>query len=238
MVQVRTCGLAAALLAAAVVLAPARAQQKASGPNEAQDTVPLGPTGQYMLAQQLYGYGKANKDVLAVIAAAEMLSKVPPREASWPKTSQGGAGPGGPGVSVGELPGVTEVLATARQLAGQSKPLLATIDDLSTAGSRGRLQGPGKEIASIDGGSKDTFSIDFKGHEKAEIAIAMPDGAGLRLVVNDENDREICSTRNATPIEKGISGLYCGWTPAWTGPFKVWVVNGGRDSVKYMILTN
>jgi hypothetical protein len=239
MVQVRTGALAAAVLAAAVVVLPATAQQqKSSGPNAAQGAVPLGPTGQYMLAQQLYGYGKANNDVLAVIAAADILSKVPPRETTRPKTSDGGGAQGGEGVSVGDLPGVTEVLATARQLAGKNKPLLAMIDDLSAAGSRGRVQGPGKEFTSVNAGSKDTFSIEFKGHEKAEVAIAMPEGAGLRLVVNDENDREICSTRNAASIEKGISGLYCGWTPAWTGPFKVWVVNGGRSSVKYLIMTN
>ena len=204
MVQVRTGALAAAVLAAAVVVLPATAQQqKSSGPNAAQDTVPLGPTGQYMLAQQLYGYGKANNDVLAVIAAADILSKVPPRDTTRQKTSDGGGAQGGAGVSVGDLPGVTEVLATARQLAGQNEPLLAMIDDLSAAGSRGRLPQPGQSKATVAAGGKDSYSIEFAGHEKAEVTIFVRDGAGLRLVVNDENDREICSARHPIRIKRG-----------------------------------
>ena len=176
-------------------------------------------------ASALARYGDANKDPLALITAAKLLASAGSRE-SDAKQIQGqpGAAKGKP-----ELGTVEAILARARALAAGRPDLIALADDI--AKSRGAAGGPKSRRTVVNTRATDVYRITFNGGEPARVFVSGDGDSDLDLYVYDQNGSLICKDDDPT------DDMICGWTPKWTGPFTVRVVNRG-DANEYRIWTN
>jgi hypothetical protein len=77
----------------------------------------------------------------------------------------------------------------------------------------------------------DTYTVVFYGHETATVAVVGDGSARLGLAVYDEGGHLIDTA-------SGDGGCAITWTPKWTGPFTIKVVNLGYDSCEYVLRTN
>jgi hypothetical protein len=140
------------------------------------------------------------------------------------------------------IPDLAAMLATARQLAGKDQALLAMIDDLAAAGSKGRVCNddkqndcPGDVDDAVRGNATDNYAITFRGGSTAEIWIKGNGSTALDVTILDEFGNEICGGNDKN--KPGII-LHCGWKPRFTGPFKVSIKNLGRIANAYRLETN
>lgn len=199
------------------------------------DTAATGTKGgvaQIALAQDLYALGLANKDALAVVTAAKLLSEVTVTEdtSRTPKTTGEGeaaeAGEAAPPVDLGVM------LASARELAGDDETITALITDIETAGTRGRIGGPSSTLSRLPAGFTDTWEVPFFGNSYAELAVLGDGDANLDVWVTDENGNTICY--DVSWSDK----VYCDFVPAWNGYFYVTVENNGSRRNSYYLVTN
>ena len=110
--------VAAAMLASAVLAAPALAQDKPA--------LTPGIVEQLDLASKLTNYGLERNDPFLLLAAARLIATVAP-EAATPQ----------PPLSADEL------IARAREMAGGQQSVAAAADDIAAEVSRGLCYGPG-----------------------------------------------------------------------------------------------
>jgi hypothetical protein len=125
------------------------------------------------------------------------------------------------------------ILARAKELAGDNPTVLAMIRDVEGMKSRGRSNG------AVDGhedlvkpGATDEYTIKFDGKREAQILVSGDGDTDLDLFVYDEGDHLICEDTDSTDT------MYCSWTPAWTGKYTVKIQNFGRVSNVYELYTN
>ncbi|MCA0873780.1 hypothetical protein LCL97_23355 [Seohaeicola saemankumensis] len=193
-----------------------------------------GAVAQLSMAQDLYRYGVANSDALAVLAAARITGAVDAedveREVETMPTE---------GVEITEEGEGTDSPATAEmmyekalELAGGDPAITGLIGDAMAEGARGRIGGASRTLSRLRAGHTDIFREGFYGGRLAEIAILGDGDADLDLLVADENGNTICLDRSYS------DRLYCSFTPAWTGNFTIIVKNMGRIRNSYYILTN
>ena len=125
------------------------------------------------------------------------------------------------------------MLARATALAGDNPMVVAMIRDVEGMKSRGRTNG---RIRGHDDRVKaraiDSYHVRFDGEEEAEVLVIGDGDTDLDLYIYDQNDNLICSDTDAT------DRMYCSWTPAWTGKFKISIKNLGSVWNDYQIQTN
>lgn len=204
---------------------------KAKGKNEGPKAALKAPSSasNAHLAQSLVRYGDANKDAVAMITAARILSAAGAQDKNRDKKPEGGKGEEskqGPDMTV------AGILARAKQYAGERKDLVAMADDVAGAGARGREGGPTRTVTVVRSGATDVFSnVVFRGGEPAFVGISGDGDSDLDLYVYDENGNLICRSTSAGDDEA------CRWNPRWTGPFRIQVRNLGVAN-RYLIVTN
>jgi hypothetical protein len=187
------------------------------------------------LAHELYEYGKKSKDALAVIAAAKIAAGVPTQEGKSAKAeeSEGKAPAPGGKDAASAPPGLDDMLATARQLAGDDKALQAMIADVEATRGKGRVGGALVRYDTVRGGYTDSYrGMSFRGNSTAEVAVVGDGDTDLDLFVYDENGNLICQDLNYSDQS------FCRWVPRWTGPFTVKIRNNGGVSNSYVMMTN
>jgi hypothetical protein len=227
--------LATAAVSAALVGAPAAFAQDKTGSNLTEGAEgALGPVANLAMAQNLYAYGMASKNALAVLAAAQITMSIDvtdvEREVENKPTEGADATEDGEGT---DSPVTAEaMLASARELAAGDETILGLIEDAEAEGARGRIGGPSRTLSRLKAGRTDIFRVPFYGGRLAELAVIGDGDADLDLLVTDENGNTIC--RDVSYSDK----LYCSWTPRWDGYFLVGVVNQGRVRNSYYLLTN
>ena len=195
---------------------------KASGSVVALDT----------LAHQLSAYGVATKDPIALALAAKMMKQVGTAHPGPAPDKQ--TGKKGSTAKAAEAPLSTpdQVLAEARKLAHGNKTQLAMIDSVAASQVKGRENGPADHFDTVAASGTDEYHATFVGHELAEIGFSGDHATDLDLYVYDQNNNLICSSTSSGDTE------YCSWTPRWTGPFTIHVVNRGNAANNYEIITN
>ena len=184
---------------------------------------------QVQLANQLAQYGYDNSSASALIEAAAILVEVGGQDLQAEYTRGEGADVAGERVAVTP----TQLIADAKRFAEGDKTLLAMADKVKLNGtSRGAVGGPKRSSTYVLANSTDVFTIRFRGDQLAEVFVSGDGDTDLDLYVYDENNNLIESDVDYT------DQCYVSWTPAWTGPFKVKVVNRGRVRNYYTIWTN
>ena len=185
---------------------------------------------QVQLANQLAQYGYDNSSASALIEAAAILVEVGGQDlqAEYQR---------GEGADIkGERTAVTpaQLIADAKRYAEGDKTLLAMADKVKLNGTSRGPVGPGARRSStyVLANSTDVFTIRFPGDKLAEVFVSGDGDTDLDLYVYDENNNLIESDVDYT------DQCYVSWTPAWTGPFKVKVVNRGNVRNYYSIWTN
>lgn len=214
-----TLGLAAA--ASAQTAAPAD-KTKSNVSAEAPKAGEALPVAQLHLSEQLAAWGRANKDPLSLVVAAQIRQGVGTKVVE--RKADGEAAP---------APAATDVVAAlldeAKALAKNDKTIAALADDVKAAATKGRVGGGIVSLGQISGRTIHTRSMDFRAKQTAEIAAVGTDTNDIMLEVFDEGGHLIC--RDTDPA-------YCRFTPAWTGSFTVKVHNNGGSLAHYRLETN
>jgi hypothetical protein len=115
--------------------------------------------------------------------------------------------------------------------------VLATIAGMmlaSTAAHAGRVPGPLQppHRDSVNAGETDVYTMTFRGGEEAVIRVRGDLDTILVLEVRDENGNLIARDNDLIPP------CVVSFTPKWTGPFTVRVINTGTVYNNYTIETN
>lgn len=214
-------GLAGAGTALAQPATPDKAKQNVSA-EATKPSAPL-PVEQLHLSEQLATWGRANKDPLSLIVAAQIRSRVGVKvEERKPD-----------GVDAGPTPPATDVVAAlldeAKALSKNDAAIVALADDVKGSATKGRVGGGIVSNGQITGRTIHSRTINFRAKEVAEIAAVGVDTDEIMLEVFDEGGHLIC--RDTDPA-------YCRFTPAWTGAFTVKVHNDGTSLSHYRLETN
>jgi hypothetical protein len=239
---------ACALLLAGLCLAlPGLASsQEKKGTNT---TPPDGPKGKVtpaakgasdlFVAQSLVQYGRKSGSPMALITAAQMLGKISPTAMkAKPKHEEGKGGSADKDVKVTEADtDPRALLAEAVRMAKGKDGADAITAAAKAVGreledSRGALGGPKRQIEVVRGNTTDVYSVSFVGGQTAVIAVVGDGSTDLDLYVYDEYNNLIRS--DTGPTDRCLVS----WTPKWTGPFTIKIVNRGTIPNKYSIGTN
>ncbi len=188
---------------------------------------------QAALAASLVSYGRQERSPAALMLAAQMYRDVGGVEAARAKTSEGAAAPAAGGTKQDRAAPTPAALFTeAKTLAGADRALVAQIDRIAMQQSKGAVAGPQRHRDRVLARDTDTYSIAFRGGEPARVA-ALGDGdTDLDLFVYDQNGNLVCSDDDST------DQTVCGWTPAWSGNFRVRIRNLGGVYNAYTLMTN
>ncbi len=222
------------LVALAAVSTSAWAQdKKAAGPNSGPKSQTVSPSAAAVadvaLARQLARLGEQRKDPVLLIAAARLLQESAGKVTSpdKPESSTGEGASTKPAVDTS----AAALLASAKKLAAGRADLVALADETAAAGTRGAVDGPGRSRTVVRSRGADVFRVDFRGGEVAAVRIVGDGDSDLDLEIYDENGNRLCNANGPSDLET------CLWTPRWTGPFRIRVVNLGVAN-SYVIVHN
>ncbi|MEZ5666721.1 MAG: hypothetical protein R3F55_04655 [Alphaproteobacteria bacterium] len=179
------------------------------------------------LAQQLAAQGLESGDAILLIAAARIANQVAAvsNDDMVPRDPEMGSGEGSPGLHT-----AAEMLAAARELAGDRPDLIGLIEDAEAEGSRGSVYGSGYYDGYIDGGINLYYDEAFYGGEQAVVTLQGHNPSDIDLWIYDEYGNLICSSTGYSSNES------CSWTPRWTGDFTIRVENEGHPQGTYFTL--
>ena len=179
-------------------------------------------------AHALVRYGDANKDALSLITAARMIKQAGTRDGNIARTGgQAGEAKGKP-----DAYAVDAILARAKALAGGRADLIAMADDVAKEGARGASNGPNIHRDVVRANVTDVYQVSFRGGERARVAVSGDYDTDLDLYVSDSNGNVVCKDDDST--DQAI----CGFSPNQAGKYSIRVVNRGRVSNAYTLLTN
>ena len=188
------------------------------------------------MAEDLIEYGRAEKNPLALLLAAQVIKANPAATAAAGQRTKAaeGTAAAASGQKQGKLATADDILAEAKGLAAGNAPLVAMIDaEAKLKGGRGATEGPIEHRDQVNPGRIDVYTITFRGGELAEVLVVGDGDNDLDLMIYDENGNLIEQDTDAT------DRCYVSWTPAWTGPFKVKIKNLGSSVYSnYVLLTN
>jgi hypothetical protein len=185
-------------------------------------------------ARRVAEYGYANKNPLCLLAAAQIMASTTTSKLEA-KLDKGGA----PETGLGKKP---EIVLDADKLVkdaqAMSNPEMAS-DIASLAGkiktmrSRGAFGGPKMtQGQSVDANSTDTFTIEFKGGEQAELVVVGDLAGDLDLLVYDAAGKLVASDT------AGTDKCTISWTPAQNSTYTVHVKNKLAELNRYTLITN
>jgi len=189
-----------------------------------------------VLAQELFAYGSAARDPLAVITAARIAAGAAPQETARTKDEQGGemaAAETAPKTNEAGPPELATMLETARDLAGDDARLQDMIKDVAEFSTRGRAEGPLRHRDEVRAQATDIYrDLHFRSGELAEVMVIGDGDTRLELAISDDGDQEICRKIGYANI------LSCSWVPRFPGAFTIRVANLGRVYNRYDLYTN
>jgi hypothetical protein len=107
--------------------------------------------------------------------------------------------------------------------------VVAVVGGAVEAGAR---RGPQFDVKRAPANGSVTYTVDFVGGEPARINLRGDGDTDLDLYVYDENGNLVGS--DVGPTDRATVA----WSPRWTGPFTIRVVNLGNVYNEYRITTN
>lgn len=228
--------IAATAMVAAVFAASAQADddRRNIAPKSAADDAGDRPVERLAMAHDLMRASQRTGDPMLAVAAVRLLAGVEPQRRDLePESVEGGAAPEEGGGAVADR---DAMIAHARAVTADDEVLAAILDETLATGTRGRTLNPIVVAGRVAGQGRvlyfDAEETAFDGGEVAEISIIGTGVSDLDLYVIDELDNEICRSVGYSDQE------YCRWTPRWTGPFKIVIVNAGNNASEFRLATN
>jgi hypothetical protein len=200
-----------------------------------QEGTPSSEIAAILLANDLAKYGYQNNSASSLIEAARILAQVPTQKFVAEKTEAGAKTEDKTEKAKTPEFTVANLLADAKELAAGDATLLALISDVEKiqgTATRGALGGPQVGTGIIYARSNMDYYVNFYAGRFAEVAVAGDGSTDLDLSVYDQNGNLIVS-------DTSYSGnAYVSWVPAWTGTFRIRVVNNGYVSNTFGIASN
>ena len=173
----------------------------------------------------VYDQGVAQRDPVLILAAAKLRAGL--GLAATSRTPDQGAAETGAPLDAAQM------LATARDFAAGDEAMLALIEDVAAEGTKGVVNGPVYNIATLKAKGTDTYGrVPFEAGKYAEIYVEATGSQDLNLHVYDDQNRLVCSDTDASAI------AYCGWRPRATADFTIKVSNATGASARYSLMTN
>jgi hypothetical protein len=204
---------------------PATSKKERNAADTAKKPAELSAVKQLELSSNLAKLGRANKDALQLIVAAQILQGASPKyEARKPDDA-----PASAVVGPEKADSVASLLDEAKALSKNDKTIVALADDVKASASKGRVGGGIISLGQIGGSTIHTRTINFQGGRFAEVGAVGIDTSAIMLEVFDQNGNLIC--RDTDPA-------YCSFNPIWTGPFTVRVHNDSSGVAHYKLETN
>ncbi|MCF2602869.1 hypothetical protein JQM84_04055 [Parabacteroides distasonis] len=188
------------------------------------------PLSSMRLANDLIRYGYAQQSALPLIQALEIMAETPTQTLRGEKENTQEASKDGT-LSYD----YNKIVADAKEFADGNEHLLAlisSIEEEKAGSSRGAVNGPTKHVDVVNGDTADNYQISFVANYLAEILVSGDGDTDLDLYVYDSNGNLIAKD------DDYMDDCYVSWIPAWTGRFKVRIVNRGPISNRYVLLTN
>ncbi len=184
------------------------------------------PVSDTILAQQLIDYGTRTNDPMALLTAVKIQKSYENEPAKRKKDEKGGVDSSKKSSAV-----VTteSLLKQARTLAKGQPAILAMIDDVDAASSRGASDGTSEQVERVRARATDEYIIRFDGGSRAAVGVSGDRDTDLDLYIYDENGNLICSDTDRT------DQLVCEWYPSWTGDFRVRIKNLGNVYNRYTL---
>lgn len=211
---------------------PAQTEQKEAATGEASLEMTAIRT-----AIDLALYGREVESASALIEAADILASTP-TIALDAKVEAGEENADETAKVAKEAPTAAQLLAEARELAGEDATLIAMIEKVETKltavaeGTRGAIGGPKYDNSTVSAHSYKLYTQQFYGGSFAEVAVIGDGDTDLDLYIYDENDNLITSDTDYT------DRCYVSFQPRWTGYFSIKIVNRGNVYNRYSIATN
>lgn len=183
------------------------------------------------LASDLAAYGYQTYSASALVEAARILNEIPTRELT-PESFEKGEGTADDKAQKAEFT-VEQLLKDAREYADGDAALLAMADKVTvSSATRGSASGAISQSDCVNANSTDVYTIRFVGQQTAEVLVIGDGDTDLDLYIYDSNGNLIEKDDDYT------DSCYCSWTPKWTGPFKVKIMNRGGVCNYYTLYTN
>ena len=201
------------------------------GPAPAMAGEPAGaaPLGRLALSARVAEWGRADKNPLALIVAAEIRRSIGARTV---ERSPEQDGPTDTAATATETT-VESLLAEAVALGGRDATIAALADDVRGSASKGLVQGAGMSRATLRGAGTDWYrKLKFEGTRYAEAYVELSGAGNVHVSVYDETGNLVCRDPNPSAV------AYCGWVPSRTGSFDVKVENRSSSPVAYRMFTN
>ncbi|WP_296816027.1 hypothetical protein [Brevundimonas sp.] len=189
---------------------------------------------QLVTAARLADWGRRNGDSQALIVAARIIGEIPLRPDTIEGRSEGGqpserADPG--------QPSIQGLLDRARTLADGDGDTLDQIDAARAAAARGVVnsafgRGPIYAVRDIEAQATYWFRLDARGGEVLRVAAVGDGDTDIDMIIRDEFGEEVCrdTAYDHYPV--------CTFVPAFSGRFRVDIINRGRVWTRTQILSN
>lgn len=185
-------------------------------------------------AASLAKYGYENYSATALIEAAKIIAETPVQELDVQGT---------PSENQTVEPKATrlrlnpeELLADAQKYAGRDKVVVNYAKQvektIKSGGTRGAVGGPKYGEGRVYGKTYTDYDVKFWAGELAEVIVVGDGDNDLDLYVYDGNGNLIASDTDYT------DQCVCRWVPAWTGVFRLRIVNRGAIYSDFAIATN
>lgn len=226
----------AALLGASVLAGAPVVAQDAKPTNKSETELELTEGGKMVekaaLGYRLAEYARANDDAQAMLVAARILKGISLRDSDNKgeivATGDGEADAGEDGAMVT----ADTLLDEAAKLAADDDDLLDMIEETRAAENRGAVGGPIGLRRWVPRATE--WNIDFtaRGGEPLLVAARRDSGTPVDMKVYDENGYLVCQDMSHNVV------LRCRVDPAWTGPFRVKLINHGSIGTGVQLLTN
>ncbi|MFN3973629.1 MAG: hypothetical protein ACK4L4_20260, partial [Gemmobacter sp.] len=129
--------------------------------------------------------------------------------------------------------GWQEMLAEAARLAPGDALIADLIDEVQSETAKGVVSGPIYGLSALNAGRNDLYErVPFEGGAYAEVYVEARNRSDLKLFVEDDRGRLVCSDTDVSHI------AYCGWRPGMTAGFTIRVENRGPQRANYALMTN
>jgi len=176
------------------------------------------------MSDQLARYGRESGNALALVVAANLAREAGERQVKRLVEREGG--------SAVELPSQT-LLEEAGRFAKGDPIVLAMVEDVKAAASKGHTLGVSSSFGSVAGSGTDWYrNQPFKAGEYAETKVDALAGGGISLFVYDHQGNLVCKDVSVSARQ------YCGWTPGAGEKFSIKIENRGTSPVRYKLVTN
>ncbi len=188
------------------------------------------PVVDLLMAERLARYGEHMQDSLALIVAARIKQETGERTAKREFQTTGGEG--GASTSGRRDTSVAGLTQRARTMAKGRADIVALANEVESARSRGRAEGPHVATSVIRGGALNALPLQFEGGVLAVVGVSGDGATDLDLFVLDESGKRVCASEGSGDDE------ICRFTPRSTSTYRIEVKNLGKIANQYLFVSN